>query len=474
MDATSMFHDLVPGANTAASNIMAVLLAAEAIGGIKDEVLDGLYSRIGFGLFQGESYGYIGSRRFFKDVVGGFACDGGDEGVASVYKRKDEETTARACVKPMRADLTFQNLGAVRGMIAVDQVGNLGGGKNFYVQGGESTGEFAGFMAQVMVELFTEDYTVQASSVAQNAQEDGSYPLPPTPLISLMKVSDSYGGVVLTGYDDAFVADSHYHSHLDSTAKVQSIDPDALASAATGLARTAVAAAYQNEEVDAETAAAYAKNLIPNAVSSSSETFKTLYNCLFEDGNCEALLKFGSVEVNNDAVRTGYNSGMGQPLGTPPNYYVSIYNLENGQAAVRSSGKLYGSLDAGSDSDVKAYGQDTGDTFLLRGSLLEMGVFGMLNNFLGKGSFSNESSEPELTKCQSTTDCSSVSYCSTDSSSLNVATCAGGQCVCGSRSHYHPALDEALAPADNKYPNYFEIQEGDAGISALYTEVSRI
>lgn len=475
LDSNSMFHEIVPGANSAASNILAVLLAAEAVGSISDEVLDGLYGRIAFGLFQGESYGYIGSRRFFKDTLNGFACDGGDEGVASLQKHKDKDGTARACVSPLRADLTFQNLDGVRGMIAVDQVGNLGGNKNLYVQGGGSTSDFGGFIAQVMAELSTEKYTVQASSVAQNAQDDGSYPLPPTPLSSLVKLSNAAsGGVVLTGYNDAFVANSLYHSHLDSTTKFQSIDKDAIASAATVLARTAVAAAYQNEgnEVDAETAAAYAKELIANEVSSSSDTFTKLYNCLFEDGNCETFLSYGLTESKNDAARTGVDMGMGQPLGTPPNYYVGIYNFDNGQAAVRSSGKVYGSLDASDDSEVKAYGSDENDAFLLRPSLLEMSVFGILNDFLGRGTFSDgqEDTESSLATCASTTDCSAVSYCNSDTSALAVPTCAGGKCICGSRSHYHPALDEALAPAKNKYPNYFTIEEDDAGVSALYTE----
>lgn len=468
LDSTSMFHEIIPGANGVASNLLAVLLAAEAIGAVEDNVLDGLYARIGFGLFQGESFGYLGSRRFFKDTIEGFECDGE---VASVQKRKDEEGTVRACVSPLRADLSFMNLGEVRGMIAVDQVGNVGGGKKLYVQGGESTGDFGGFIAQVMAELSTENYMAQASSVSQIAQEDGTYPLPPSPLSSLIKLSGAAsGGVVLTGYDDAFVTDSQYHSHLDST-KFQSIDKDAIASAATVLARTAVAAAYQNEanEVDAETAAAYAKELIPNEVSSSSDTFKKLYHCLFEDGNCDTFLNYGSVESKNDASRTGVDMGMGQPLGTPPNYYVGIYNFDNGQAAVRSSGKLYGSLDASADAEVKAYGNDENDAFLLRPSLLEMSVFGLLNDYLGRGTFT-ENSNSALATCKSTADCSAVSYCSTETSSLAVPTCAGGTCICGSRSHYHPALDEALTAAKNKYPNYFTIDGDDAGVSALYTE----
>ena len=121
---------------------------------------------------------------------------------------------------------------------------------------------------------------------------------------------------------DAFVAGSLYHSHLDSVSKRQTIDKDAIASAATLLARTAIAAAYQDGDgaVDAETAAAYALSLLPDPVDPSSTTFETLYDCLFVDGNCESFLTYGSVERSNDARRTDTDLGMGVPLGTPPSY----------------------------------------------------------------------------------------------------------------------------------------------------------
>ncbi|KAL7533159.1 hypothetical protein ACHAXR_005073 [Thalassiosira sp. AJA248-18] len=485
IDSTSMFHDLSPGANNAASNILTLLMAAQLIGSsIKDEALDELYGQIAFAFFQGESYGYIGSRRFLKDVMEGFECSGGNEGVASVYKAKDEsgDTTTRACLHPPRADLTFQNLGEVRGMIAVDQVGNLGGTKNLYVQGGEDTdggNGFASFLSEVMVELSASDdggYTAQASSVEE---DDGTSPLPPTPLSSLVSLSSAaVGGVVLTGYDDAFVANSLYHSHLDSTSKYSTIDKDAIASAATLVARSAVAAAYQNanDEVDSATASAYALDLLPTAVDSSSETFAKLYNCLFEDGNCETFLTYGGVERANDAVKTGIDLGMGVPLGTPPSYYTSIYDSSNGQAFVYASGKYYGSLIGGEkDKDgevIKNYGDDGKDAFLVRPSLLEMAIFGLLNDFLGRGAIemNDDGSAPALATCKSSSDCSSVSYCNSESSAVVLPACAGGSCVCGSRSHYHLALDEALSAAANVGTSRFEIQDGEEGISALYTE----
>ena len=153
--------------------------------------------------------------------------------------------------------------------------------------------------------------------------------------------------MILTGYDDALVVNSLYHSHLDPvSSKYQTIDNDAITLAATLITQTAIAAAYQdaNNEVDSKTASNYTSQLIPEPVSSSSATFTTLYKCLFEDGNCEAFLSYGTVERTNDAARSGSDLGMGVPLGTPPSYYTSIYNLSNGQAFLQASGKYYGSL----------------------------------------------------------------------------------------------------------------------------------
>lgn len=277
----------------------------------------------------------------------------------------------------------------------------------------------------------------------------------------------------------------------------QTVDKDAVAAAATLLARTAVAAAYRNPgdgDTNAETAAAYAMGLLPDAVDSSSTSFADLYNCLFEDGNCETFLKYSNVERTNDALRTGIDLGLGVPLGTPPSYYTSIYDSSNGQAFLHvggtGSGKRYfGSLVAGNGAkdkygkEIKDYGTDVSDTFLLRPSLLETSIHGILNDFLGRGSFvaSDDSSSPTLTTCKHNNDCSSVSYCgggsdSSSSSALaSLPTCAGGSCVCGARSHYHPALDEGLSAAANVGPGMFELQQneddsGEGVSSALYTE----
>lgn len=108
IDATSMFHDASPGANTAASNTLTLLMAAMILGkSVSDETLDGLPNRISFGFFQGESYGFMGSRAFLRDVAyPGFECDE-EMTVAAVAKQSDGK---KACLYPLRPSLDFQVL----------------------------------------------------------------------------------------------------------------------------------------------------------------------------------------------------------------------------------------------------------------------------------------------------------------------------------------------------------------------------
>ena len=80
INSTFMCHDISLGTIGAASNVFALLLSVHLIGSaLDDRALDALHGRIAFGFFQGESYGYVSSRRFLRDVLDGFVCDGGGQ-----------------------------------------------------------------------------------------------------------------------------------------------------------------------------------------------------------------------------------------------------------------------------------------------------------------------------------------------------------------------------------------------------------
>jgi nicastrin len=356
-----------------------------------------------------------------------------------------------ACLNPLRHDLDFMNLGDIAGMIAIDQIGVLSTENTFYVQ--SSGNGFSEYLSDVFVDLTTDDWSIEESS---------SGAVPPTPLSSLIQLSEGgIGGVVLTGYDDSFADDAHYLSHLDSNS-IRPINLQAIATAATAVARAAVAAAYDDDGDDSANAVAYAQNLIPD-MDSNDESLLELSDCLLTNGSCDLLLKYGKVERINQRDDTGYDLGMGVPLGKPPNYYVSVFDASNGQAFVQVDGIRYGAYTGETD-----YGKSEDDAFFVRPSLLEMSIHGLLNDYLGRGSTDSDGGDGvTLKSCESSSDCSSISYCS---SSGDSGVCTGGkQCVC-SRSHYHVALDEAIVPVPNNRTGVFMVSEDDEGISPMFTE----
>jgi nicastrin len=453
IDSTSMFHDLVPGANEGASNTLAVIMAAYLLGqSVDDATLDGLTHRIVFAFFEGEAYGYLGSRRFVNDILN-FQCK--DEyKVRSVSGKSDSDM---ACLYPMRPSLKFKDIGSIAGMLTVDQVGiPAADGSLFVHNSGE--GGMGTFLANVAMYSSTSSFKATMSAAGNNANK---YPYPPTALNSLLSVTaGTYGGAVLTGYDYAFTKRPPYQSHLNWI-NHQEMDLKAIAASATILARSALAAAYDDGSYDYATASSYAINIIPE-LSYENDVLVQLADCLFVNGNCQYLKKYAAMDAANDHTRTGFELEVGKSLNQPPNYYVGVYNSDNGQPWVRVGNKFYGAYN-GQD-----YGKSSSDSFGMQPKMLPQALRNMLDSFLGKGSMiTSDGSTATTKKCSSASDCSSISYCSTDADS---AVCsAQGVCVC-SRGFFHIALDEALNASPNNSTGYFEMASGDAGLSAVWAE----
>jgi nicastrin len=454
IDATSMFHELATGANTAGSNILALLMAAYQLGqSVDDATLDALPNRILFGFFQGESYGYLGSRSFFRDIFS-FTCKVGP--VASV---SDDEDSQKACLFPLRPDLSFRDIGTIAGMLTVDQVGVPLTDGVLYVHN-DGSGGMGTFMANVLKSSSTSVFSVAASAAGEDSEGD-EYPYPPTPLQSLMSLTEgATGGAVLSGYDYVFAKRPPYQSHLNSINNI-AMDLKSIASSATLLARTALAAAYDDGSYDYATAATYATNAIPE-LEYDDELLVELANCLYVDGNCKMLKKYAEMEATNEKARTGLSMGSGSPLGTPPNYYVSVYNMFYGQPFAQVGDNVYGSYN-GQD-----YGNKKSDAVAMQPRLLEQAIRNMLHDFLGRGAnVDSDGNSISPRSCKKAPDCSGVSYCAAEGDS---ATCSGRKvCVC-TRGHYHTALDEALVPAANNYTGYFTVNDKYGGNSPIYTE----
>lgn len=452
IDGTGLFHDLVPAANTAASNILTLLMAAKLVGeAITDNVLAKLNSQIVFAFFQGESHGFIGSRNFFRDVAyPGFSCN--SELVRAVPRLG--EKSPMACLDPVYPNLDFMELGQINGMIAVDQIGVATTSNLLYVHADKNNDNYGTFIANVMMNTGTSNMVVVASSA--EGSDDYGFPYPPSPLTSLLALSEgAAGGAVLTGYDYAFANRAPYHSHHDSADYVN-MNLKSVASAATIVARTALAAAYDDGSLDYETAAAYAMNAIPDAANYEDEELVAMANCFYYDGQCDLIKNHATAQANNMYAKTGISVGRGESLGMPPNYYVSVYHGNYGQPFASVNNNWYGAYDG------KDFGTHGSDAIGLQPRALVNALYAFLNDFLGRSSPNFEE-----VSCRRSTDCQDVGFCATYNEE---ATCTGsGVCVCG-RARYHVAVDEALKPAANKPTGYFQFTEDDGGVSPAFTE----
>jgi len=423
IDATSMFHTSVRGSKTAASNILTLLLTAMLLGELEDASLS---KNIGFAFFQGESYGYLGSRSFWKDVYVEFYCE--------------NYANDTACLFPLRPSLEFTKLSSISNIIAIDQVGYLMEEGSLFTHG---TG---GFTDEVLLALSSDDLLVQESSAED---ENGDSPIPPSPLNSALVLlgEDAIDGSVLTGFDDSF--SSSYMSHLDLP---DDVDLDSICNTATLLARAALALAYDDGSQDSESAAEYALELIPDQLQASNDTVQILSECLFYNGECDLFLTYSYVERNNNVAKTGVDVGMGSALGNPPNYYVNVLDVRNSQPFVLASGNYYGAYNKSN------FGGTSSDTIILSPSVLETSIKGLLDHF--------------LTYTQSDISCKSLKDCSElQCSSEHSATCTGAHvCTCP-KANYHIALDTNLQAAPDQYIGKYSIIEQDDDENEISTPI---
>jgi len=462
MDSTSLFPDVSPGAHTAASNILAVLMAAKLIGTyVSDEELDALPKGILFGLFPGESYGFLGSRGFLRDLAyPGFQCHGDPVPSSSRHNNSSAAATEDdyACLHPLRPSLQFTNLGSVQGMLAVDQVGAAVSDGLLYVHADENNDPAGAWLANLLKDSSTNDVSVASSSAVGGRIDNAGYPYPPSPLTSLRQLSNgTLGGAVLTGYDYSFSSQVPYHSHWDSASWVP-VDLDSVAAAATLLARAALAFAYDDGTYsgsgDSATPTAYAQNLIPELNASDDQVLAELAHCFLYDGQCDLIRSYmdggdGDDDVSSPSVADA------DPLGTttntttptPPNYFVGVYNVESGQPVVRIGDRLYGAYDNSDSSSVYA-------EVSFRPRPLERTVHGLLNDFLG-GTVSSSSN------------CTTEATVNCTSSANNNEPRARAR----ARAHFHPALDPALVAAPNEPPGFFLVDNDDS-LSPLYTQTT--
>jgi nicastrin len=111
LDSNAFFHDIAIGADAHISSVITLLLTAHTLSNVNMHALD---KQIVLGLFAGESWGYLGSKKFVDDIVN-FKCTTlSDDG--------------NSCLVPYRPNLQFQQikLSNIDLLIDIDQISNLG------------------------------------------------------------------------------------------------------------------------------------------------------------------------------------------------------------------------------------------------------------------------------------------------------------------------------------------------------------
>eukprot|EP00903_Cladosiphon_okamuranus_P018715 g17228.t1 len=410
MDSTAMFHDRAPGANSAVSGLVALLSAAESLGGIgRSGGVDfsALPKQIVFAAFQGEAYGFTGSRRFLQDWLGvGITCH--NKAGPSV-----SPTGMEACLDPLYPSLEFQKLGRPAHVLAVDQVGCLPESKLWlHPSSGASSSD------QGLVSRLSPGGAGGGIALANSSKPE----LPSSPLTAFVKANPQQSGFVISGYDENFSC-PHYHSHLDTR---DTVNANSVVAAAEVLAMSTLVLAGGAE--------AQAKNLEVN-----STLVEILLDCLLEDWTCDTVKEYVVGELANLEGVLGFRVSVDAPF--PPTIYTGPlqFRYGGGMPTVRhtkddGSWRLHSSWTDSFDPDH--------DKIQLVPSLLEL----FCRAFLSEQAGSAHAGHYGETECRSSGDCP-LEECQELHAPLfgsdRRPECVRGRCGCPSGFH-HIALDVGL------------------------------
>lgn len=196
MDSASFFRDKSVGADSPISGLISLLAAADALSRV-DWSTNRLKKQLVFVVFTGESWGYLGSRRFLHELD--------------------------------------QHSDSIRGLDfsmieTVFEIGSVGKSvTEFFAHpaGGASTNK-------TLNSLLKAKDSLKAENVKISMAKKSNPGLPPSSLMSFMRKNPKTSGILLEEFDDVY-KNTFYHSHLDGLAGVNS---SAILTAAALAART--------------------------------------------------------------------------------------------------------------------------------------------------------------------------------------------------------------------------------------------
>uniref|UniRef100_A0A803MZ88 Nicastrin n=1 Tax=Chenopodium quinoa TaxID=63459 RepID=A0A803MZ88_CHEQI len=195
MDSASFFRDKGLGADSPLSGLVALLAAADALS--HSDYLKSFKKQLVFLVLTGETWGFLGSRRFLHEL--------------------DLQSDAVAGLND-----TF-----IETVLEIGSVGKgfNGGVKNFFVHSSSRTkvaNEMFEALQSAQVSLKSDNIKISAANILNPG-------VPPSSLMSFLNKDSKISGVVLEDFDDMF-ANGFYHSHLDDISNINSTSIVAAAS----------------------------------------------------------------------------------------------------------------------------------------------------------------------------------------------------------------------------------------------------
>ncbi|XP_008457115.1 nicastrin isoform X1 [Cucumis melo] len=262
MDSASFFRDKSIGADSPISGLIALLAAVDALSHV--DGLDDLHKQLVFVVFTGESWGYLGSRRFLLEL--------------------DLQSDAVSGLSNRLIDMVFE-------------IGSVGKSSN------HGSGNFFAHMTEVSssknetwnaLKLARESLPLENIKVSPASTTNPG--IPPSSLMAFLAKNPQISGVVLDDFDTGFT-NQFYQSHLDD---LHNINSSAIEAAALLVARTLYILAINKNELSSS---------VLTAIKVNTSLVEELIGCLL---NCDPGL---SCELVKRYIT---------PSSVCPNHYVGV------------------------------------------------------------------------------------------------------------------------------------------------------
>lgn len=305
MDAASMFDNISPGANSAVSGLVTLMIAAEAINNLKDEIMKSETEKnVLFVIFQGETWGYIGSSRMVWDM---------EKGQFPFKPQKD--------MSDQIAQLNFTHINSI---IELSQVGLgvTGDVNNLFLHTDPISNVDPDILSGTNVVMESLQRAAGGSDFVK-MEAAGDAPLPPASLQSFLK-KVNISGVVITDHKEEFmnefyesIFDNYHNVNYSTSSENASQTEDTYHLQVSRVASVVATAVYS-----------LLTNSQPSSLIAVNETLADqLLYCYMKNVSCQMFQEYGGEDL---LLRGFFNN-------KPAKMYVSVRQGESGRTSVTRS-----------------------------------------------------------------------------------------------------------------------------------------